>query len=461
MNSLASQLSGALRAGLNPAVVEAPPPNETDPLEFVEEAVLNGDRLKTDTEAEVPPRASRRALIVAPQYLVHVRQWSPLEHTMKDVVMIYNMLLDNGYAKHNIRILVDGLEDMEGVQPTRDNIVRSLEWLVSGARKSDYRYFHFSGHGALLDSEEGEGKQAFEVPEHGHFKAGDHDLDPSSNNHTQYNRVEIVSPGGRPIRYYKEAIVASFKPVKRRGNKPEYYVVYDTELNKTFSKLPEGCRLTCTLDCCHSGRMIGCNFKLDGAGFRSRKCFASDEGGWAGKYSLGPAQRSDPDELQNLAPEPRTRFVPLEKSLIPRAKSTLSVFVGALPKVVLATPMTEALPPEEIAMDQIKADMLVWSACHQRQLAYDYKGGLFTKEFTSLAKASRVAKMTVGGFHHELNLAVKNAAATQEKDHFIQYAQVEAMVLKRSVPIRSMVDQLLQLRLPSPQLAKLERHFDI
>ncbi|QRW04261.1 ICE-like protease (caspase) p20 domain protein [Ceratobasidium sp. AG-Ba] len=428
LNSLLDHLPGALRAGLTPAVVEAQPPRQKDPLKFIEQAILDGDRFQPNTMRTRPPQAERRALIVAPQYPAHFPEWTPLGCTVEDVVLIYEMLLENGYAASNIRILVDGLEDMEGVQPTRDNILASLEWLVSNARKSDYRYFHFSGHGALFDSRQGEGKQALEVPKKSTFRIGDTELDFTPNNHTQYNRVESIEASGDQMKYYKEAIVASYNIVPRRGNKLEYHVIFDTELNSWFAQLPEGCRLTCTLDCCHSGRMVGCNFKLGGAGFRSQKYFTFDQDGRVGERSLGSAQNSElAENLGDLALEifqHSTLSTPLKKSLISRARSTSSVIAGLIPKVVNATPMKEALPPEEIVMDQIKADMLVWSACHQRQLAMDYVGGIFTREFTSIANASRGAKKTVGDFHSELNLAVKNAASAHKKERFLQYAQV-------------------------------------
>jgi metacaspase-1 len=45
-------------------------------------------------------------------------------------------------------------------RPTRENIIRAMKWLVTGARPNDSLFFHFSGHGGQtedLDGDEDDG----------------------------------------------------------------------------------------------------------------------------------------------------------------------------------------------------------------------------------------------------------------------------------------------------------------
>lgn len=99
--------------------------------------------------------------------------------------------------------------------PTRDNIIAGINWLVSGASPGDAFFFHYSGHGSqskasLLDS-------LFE---------GD-------------SMDETICPSD----YDKAGMIT------------------DNELNKLMVKpLPEGCKLTCIFDSCHSGSVLDLPF---------------------------------------------------------------------------------------------------------------------------------------------------------------------------------------------------------
>jgi hypothetical protein len=42
----------------------------------------------------------------------------------------------------NIRTMTDETKDM---LPTRDNIMKGIDWLVSGAKAGDVLFFHYSG----------------------------------------------------------------------------------------------------------------------------------------------------------------------------------------------------------------------------------------------------------------------------------------------------------------------------
>ncbi|CAE6497568.1 unnamed protein product [Rhizoctonia solani] len=98
--------------------------------------------------------------------------WGPLESTPNDVWYIYNMLhgdetkiVAQGYAKPNIRILIESMTGEDRHEPTRPNIIEGLKWLVTGAQENDHRYFHFSGHGDAFETNRATGKIAREIPE--------------------------------------------------------------------------------------------------------------------------------------------------------------------------------------------------------------------------------------------------------------------------------------------------------
>ena len=56
-------------------------------------------------------------------------------------------------------ILTDDQQDPRSV-PTKENIIRAMQWLVSEAQPNDSLFFHYSGHGGQtkdLDGDEADG----------------------------------------------------------------------------------------------------------------------------------------------------------------------------------------------------------------------------------------------------------------------------------------------------------------
>ncbi|CAE6537692.1 unnamed protein product [Rhizoctonia solani] len=134
--------------------VHAAPPLSRDIIRELQSAMGRGDRLPNTHASHTIP-TKRRALL----YHIDGRVGA-LPSTPNDIWKIYQMLRKRGYEEQNIRILSEGFIEDEWSSPTKQNIKASLEWLVQGASPGDYRYFHFSGHGEVLETTREEGKEA-------------------------------------------------------------------------------------------------------------------------------------------------------------------------------------------------------------------------------------------------------------------------------------------------------------
>ncbi|CUA68619.1 hypothetical protein RSOLAG22IIIB_07995 [Rhizoctonia solani] len=378
------------------------------------------------------------------------------------------MLLNQGYKKEDIRILIaraPGTTQYK-CQPLKKYIMKSLEWLVKGARPTDYRYFHFSGHGEVFAVDENtQGKEARAIPKDvDNAEADDTELHTNPDAQAQ---VMIQKIDEAELRYYNEAISAHC-PDLCPHDEPDFnlvewdneYRIRDQELNAIFSKLPEGCRLTCTLDCCHSARLADNNFKLKGAGFRGSivgdvasplrktvsECTLSqgvsngvDDATTRNLPTLrhhsnrsstyppkGPSShysqitnrvRVQREASSNLSLSPLSESSILAQSLqrpryfAPlRSGHNLPVAQSDIPVVGRIKTMRDQLPKCEMERDKIIANMLTWSGCHQRQNASESKhGGYFTIAFTEAVAdiAERGTKpLSVGELYEIVNRKV-------------------------------------------------------
>lgn len=129
-----------------------------------------------------------------------------LRGCINDVHMLRDLLRDSfGWDSSSIRTLTDDQPLGSANSPTRLNIERALRWLAEDARPGDSLFFHFSGHGAQEEDRNG---------------------------------------------YEEDGMHETILPVdfKKAG------MMTDDILNDLMVKpLPEGCRLTAVMDCCHSG----------------------------------------------------------------------------------------------------------------------------------------------------------------------------------------------------------------
>mmetsp|Transcript_23061 Transcript_23061/g.29851 ORF Transcript_23061/g.29851 Transcript_23061/m.29851 type:complete len:445 (-) Transcript_23061:378-1712(-) len=125
-----------------------------------------------------------------------------LRGCINDVHRMRQYLLTQSFPPQETIILTD---DNAQMMPSRANILRYIDWLVSGTQRGDSLFFHFSGHGAQQEDLDGDEEDG-----------------------------------------YDETIVPC--DFKRAGQ------ITDDELWKRLvAPLPEGSRLTSIMDCCHSG----------------------------------------------------------------------------------------------------------------------------------------------------------------------------------------------------------------
>ncbi|ORY32109.1 metacaspase [Naematelia encephala] len=112
-----------------------------------------------------------------------------------------------GYNPSDVIVLTDDTND-ERAEPTRENIIRAMNWLVDGAQKNDSLFLHYSGHGtqvADVDGDESDGDDEAICP------------------------VDFDEAG----------------------------LIIDDEIHEICVKpLPPGCRLTAIFDSCHSGTVL-------------------------------------------------------------------------------------------------------------------------------------------------------------------------------------------------------------
>jgi len=160
-----------------------------------------------------PPRLTgrRRALLVGVNYF---STRAELRGCINDVHNLQRLLVETyGWNPRDIRTLTD--DGRGGGMPTRRNIEAQLVWLAQGAVPGDVLWFSFSGHGAQQEDP------------HGYEEDGMNET---------ILPVDFESAG----------------------------MMTDDQLGDMIVKpLPEGVRLTCVMDCCHSGTGMDLPFTWD------------------------------------------------------------------------------------------------------------------------------------------------------------------------------------------------------
>ncbi|KFY55617.1 hypothetical protein V496_06939 [Pseudogymnoascus sp. VKM F-4515 (FW-2607)] len=147
----------------------------------------------------------RKALLIGINYF---GQEGELRGCINDVKNVSAYLHQNcGYSREDMVTLTDDQGDPMG-QPTKQNIIQAMQWLVQGAQPNDSLFFHYSGHGGQtedLDGDEEDGND------------------------------EVIYP----------------IDFRQAG-----HIVDDTLHSVLVSPLPPGVRLTAIFDSCHSGSAL-------------------------------------------------------------------------------------------------------------------------------------------------------------------------------------------------------------
>ncbi|KAJ1301839.1 hypothetical protein OPQ81_009066 [Rhizoctonia solani] len=249
----------------SPVVSSSSNSDRRELVSFIKRAVADGDILPNAPDLRT---AQRRALIIAPQYREPGQAFDPLPTTAADVKLIYELLT------RNIRILCDVCSFNGRAHPTRENILHSLDWLVSGAKEGDYRFLHFSGHGHRVETDSSRGKEGRIFKSDNWLRipgTWDSELSLSA---IKAGRVVEQTIAESELVYYNEAIVTriseeSDSELESEEQPEPMGKIWDRELNAYLSKLPKGSTITCIMDCCASGRILNLSRKLQGSGFRA------------------------------------------------------------------------------------------------------------------------------------------------------------------------------------------------
>jgi hypothetical protein len=130
---------------------------------------------------------------------------SALNGCINDVQSIGNRLVSKfAFKPENIRILTDNTV----IKPTRENMESYIKALVQGATSGDTLVFHYSGHGSNIKDASGEESDG---------------------------RDEVLVP----LDYLQKGVIKD-----------------DWLFENLSLQIPQGVKLVCFMDCCHSGTMI-------------------------------------------------------------------------------------------------------------------------------------------------------------------------------------------------------------
>jgi len=150
--------------------------------------------------------SNRKAALVGINYVGTRNQLSGCHN---DVETMKRYLMSQGFDEGEMRLLLD---DNEHEEPSHANILDAMKWLVKGAKKGDSLFFHYSGHGTSMKDDDGDEEDG---------------------------KDEAIVPAD----YAKAGLCRD-----------------DEILKALVLSLPQGVRLTCIFDCCHSGTIMDLPF---------------------------------------------------------------------------------------------------------------------------------------------------------------------------------------------------------
>eukprot|EP00802_Teleaulax_amphioxeia_P019374 Tamp_19604.p1 GENE.Tamp_19604~~Tamp_19604.p1 ORF type:complete len:391 (-),score=70.30 Tamp_19604:77-1144(-) len=151
---------------------------------------------------------AKKALFIGINY---VGQQGELRGCHNDVITMQTFIRTQGFDSADFKTLMD---DGDHENPTHDNILAGIDWLVSGAQAGDALFMHYSGHGGSMpddNGDESDGKDETMVP------------------------LDYQSAG---------------------------QIRDDVIFERLVARLPEGVSLKVVMDCCHSGSILDLPFMV-------------------------------------------------------------------------------------------------------------------------------------------------------------------------------------------------------
>ncbi|KAK1996250.1 hypothetical protein LX36DRAFT_580786 [Colletotrichum falcatum] len=136
-------------------------------------------------------QGKRKALLIGINYF---GQDGELRGCINDVKNLSAFLVERyGYKREDMVILTDDQQQPMG-QPTKNNILRAMHWLVQGAQPNDSLFFHYSGHGGQTEDIDGDEDDGYdEVIYPVDFKEAGHIVD----DEMHHVMVKPLQPGVR------------------------------------------------------------------------------------------------------------------------------------------------------------------------------------------------------------------------------------------------------------------------
>ncbi|CUA68420.1 hypothetical protein RSOLAG22IIIB_07939 [Rhizoctonia solani] len=380
--------------------------------QYIRKAIEDGDNMGSTYRPIPEGGVQRRALIIAPEYEDYPDDQLPtLSATATDVQLVHQLLVTFGYERENIRILCDVCAGNGYSYPTRKNILDSLKWLTSDVTPNAYRFLHFSGHGIRILSDDKRGKAIRDSDWNPYKEPQTLDTERSSSEiSSQRIKEQIVLK--KELNYYNEAI-ATRRDVSDKDQPRD--VILDSQLNLCLAELPPDCTITCTLDCCASGRML---IKVSGPGFRG--ALASPAQSTNATPSPFPDVPEDSDDSFSESDQPISRGMPNRTTAgaseiqnddgirLFEPGGVLATFnpfnLFSLDGPTAQVHLQEKLPEREKQLNHIRARIFSWGASHQRQEAWNSNNGyagLFTRAFTQTCLKLKNNQTSPGFFTYE------------------------------------------------------------
>ncbi|CCX10894.1 Similar to Metacaspase-1A; acc. no. B0XPP3 [Pyronema omphalodes CBS 100304] len=101
----------------------------------------------------------RKAVLISAMYY---GQRSRLCGTLNGAAAMYGLLLDHLNYKEENMVILNETSKYPHCQPTKENIVKAMHWLVQDAQPGDTLFFFFGGHGYSVDDLDGDEPGCFD-----------------------------------------------------------------------------------------------------------------------------------------------------------------------------------------------------------------------------------------------------------------------------------------------------------